>query len=298
MKNILFIVSFLVSLSGLAELISDEMVPIILKEDALQCLEKTDGDGGFRQPMPAQIYLRHDSIIDQTLRVRGNYFYYILPNSVTCSSLSSELYATPLNLLANRKVRRIIKANLNNEDQYSFLVEEISIELPVKIDSKNIVLQDKQTWFEENPYTSNTAYPKQSSYIAHTHPQSASAPVGLFCAPIYQGSTKYALGFGGFTRSYPTQTANIDVITTSPFDSEDLCLENKSQLMKHFQTEDPKNYGSRIRVNRTIELVNRDIPDNQGNSMCQEIFLESISVNINGIIFFASGKSFPLRTVY
>lgn len=297
MNKFVLIIGFFASLSGLAGLISDEMVPIILKKDALECYDKTEGDGGFRQPMPAEINLKSDSVLDRTLRVKGNYFSYTLPDSVDCASLRGQLYATPLNLLANRKVSRIFKANPDNSSQRSFLLEEVSIELPIQIEGKNISLQNKEIWREENPYIPGTAYPKHSSYIAHTHPQSASAPVGLFCAPLYKGSAQYTLGFGYFTRSYPTQSSNLDVITTSPFDNEARCLETKSQLIKRFQAEDPGNWGSRITVDRTIESVNRHILDNQAKSMCQEILLETIAVSINGVNFSAVGASFPLRTL-
>jgi hypothetical protein len=295
--NIALLLAVLLVSPSFADLISDEMVPIVLKEDALECYEKTEGDGGFRQPMPAEIVLRADSVIDRTLRVKNYHFYRTLPDSVSCASLRSELYATPLNLLVNRKVSRVVKSNPNNEDQYSFLVEDISIEVPVQLEGKNIVLHHKQGWLEENPYNPGRAFPKHSSYIAHTHPQSASAPVGLFCAPLYQGSTKYTLGFGHFTISSPAQASNLDVVTTSPFDTEALCLENKNQLIKRFKAEDPENWGSRLRVDRTIEFVNRYILDNQAKSMCQEILLETIFVSINGLNFSAVGASFPLRTV-
>lgn len=297
MNILVLLAALLASLPSLAELISDEMVPIFLKKDALDCFDKTEGDGGFRQPMPGEIILRSDSVVDRTLRVKGYYFYQTLPDSVTCASLQSELSSTPLNLLVNRKISRVVKSNPNNDGQYSVLVEHISIELPVQLAGKNIVLQHKEGWLEENPYSPGATYPKHSSYTAHTHPQSASAPVGLFCAPLYQGSTEYILGFGYFTRSIPPQASNLDVVTTSPFQNEALCLENKNQLIKRFKAEDPENWGSRLRVNRTIEVVNRHILDNQAKSMCQEILLETITVNINGLNFSAVGASFPLRTV-
>lgn len=293
MNNILLATVFLFSLSTLAELISDEMVPVILKNNAFACFEKYEGDGGFSQPMPAKITLSSHSIIDRTLRIKGHYFDYILPDLVTCESLSNQIKAIPLSLLVNRKIKRtLIASNIN-----SALIEEISIELPVQINGKNIILQNRQFWLEENPYNPNISYPKQSSYIAHTHPQSATAPVGLFCAPLHKESTKYTLSFGRFTNSSPYQVANIDVISTSPFDNEALCLESKSMLTKSFQAEDPENWGSKIKVNRTIELVNRYILDNQAKIMCQEIMLESVSIDINGINFSAVGASFPLRTI-
>ncbi len=300
MNNLVFIFLSLAALAGFSghestELISEELVPVIFKRGSIICLDKSEGDGGFMGPEPGRLTMVRGALFDRTLRVTEYYFSYALPDAVPCSQLWESIKNVPESLSIKRRVSRVISLSSVKKKEYSLLVSELSLELPINVAGNNVVMTDSSYWLEEPLYTPGH-FPKESTYTAHTHPQSASAPVGLFCAPLYQGAKQHSLGFGYFNGS-PDRSSNLDVVTTSPFDNEKQCQEKRSELLKKFEAEDPGNWGSLIPVKREIAPRFRFILDNQAQGMCQEIMLERIEAYVEELKFSAVGASFPLRTV-
>lgn len=294
---LLVMVSF-TELAAEPMLISDENVPIILSSNALQCSDKVPGDGEFMQPRPGRIVIWEKNIFDRTLRIRGSsLFYATLPDSVMCFMLREQIKNVPLELIAKRQVyRETIGEYLRPEVKRTVINGEISIEIPVQVDGNNLILRSKdQSWLEENP-TTDLAFPKISSFKALIFPQSASKPVGLFCAPRATGSLEYELGFSRLAGNYPYYNSNIDFVSHL-FSSQEICEETRASLLKRFKAQDPENWGSIVDVSRKIETIHRHILDNRAKSACQEIQMETVSVMLDGLQYSAVLSSFPLRTL-
>lgn len=273
------------------ELLSDEEVPILLTENALVCSDAVRQRRGFLGPAPGQLLIWESSIFDRTLRVKNVPLSLELPDSVNCASLASAISQVPRSLVARRKIYRTIEQNFNDRTTSSrMLVADIALEIPVPIDGQNSVLRGKNRWLEQNP-ADVTELP--NFYSAHTHPQSASYPVGLFCKPIYAGAEKHRLSLGKIS-GYGH--ANLDMVSRT-FPNEQQCEETRSDLLKRYEAEDPENWGSVIRVQRNLESVYRYILDNQANSQCQEIELETLSITLLGLKYSGVLSSFPIRTV-
>lgn len=299
-QKIFFLNFFLLSLILTAplgalepELLSDEMVPIILSQGALKCSDAIRHRHGFQGPEPGLLALSESDIFDRTLRVRNVFLSFELPDSVDCASLALGLSQVPRDISARRKVYRTIHSNLDAPTtSSSSLISDIELEIPVQINEQNIVLRGQDSWLEENPARASS-FPKKDFYAAHTHPQSASYPVGLFCKPLYSGSEKYELSLGKIS-GYGH--ANLDIVART-FPNQQQCEETRSDLFKRYQAEDPENWGSLIRVQRDLEARYRYILDNNAQSQCQEIQLETLSITLQGLKYSGALASFPIKTV-
>jgi hypothetical protein len=296
--SIVMFLSFIITHQANADekriLLSEETVPLFLKNNAIRCYDAVDG-GGFVGHRAGRMVIEEENILDRTLRTKGVLRLSIeLPDFVTCAMIESELAEVPQSLSATRKVYRVIKEAYSRRYLKSSLIGEVELTLPVLLNGQNMVLAGDQRWTEEIPFT-NHPMPQESSYSTIIHPQSATYPVGLFCKPHTSGK-EYQLSFGQISGYVPDKMSNIDVITRT-FSAEQDCEEERSALLERFQAEDPQNWGTLIQVNRVLESVYRHILDNQGRPVCQEIQVETVSAVIQRLKYMAVRSSFPVRTV-
>jgi hypothetical protein len=256
-------------------LISDEKIPIEIKRDGLICSEARP-DGGFGS-VPATIRINTNKIADRTHRVGKTIGLYVkLPSHVTCLDLDAEIKSIPNTLTVRRVLKRISK-NLS---------AKLTLEIPVNVDGKNLILTGNQSWME------NSYVPHINSYVTLTHPQSATSVVGLACMAVFSGSSKHNLSVGSLGGRGKSNVA----IATKTLASLAECEDIKNELLKTFKAIDPGNHGTPLRVTRELKYDFRYIIGNRGEQMCQQIEIDKVTTNIENHRL-TGMKVFPIKTV-
>jgi len=275
-------------------LISEEAVPVVLKEGSVTCRDATHPP---MFPTEGHIFVNHNDVFDRTFRVPSGLGTQ-LPNTLTCAEIQSDLAKVPSSLTGVRKVYSVYKESSDSQIVTSLLVAELEFEIPVQFEGKNIILKSEETWVEDFAAKNNsgTLYqplPHANAYSVVTHPQAGDADTGLHCSRS-PNTLENQLTLGGVSGhdDYGDALSNIRSVSRN-FRSKEDCEDYRSETLKRFIAEDPNNNGSLIKVNRKIETSFRYLADIQA---CQEIEVESINTRI-GTLKFTAVKVFPIRMV-
>lgn len=301
-RNVLLFISlFLVEGAALCQggeisrtLISEEAVPVIIKEGSVKCRNATHPPS-FQTD--GHIYIGSNNIVDRTLRVSSG-LGVKLPSTLTCAEIQNDLAKVPTSLNGVRKVYKVYKESWDSQIVSSLLVAESEFEIPVQFEGKNIILKSEDTWAEDFARKSDSGIlyqplPRSNAYSVVTHPQAGSADTGLHCSRSPNTLEPQ------LTLWIPSRNidpfSNITQVSRN-FRSKEDCDDYRSETLKRFIAEDPSNNGSLIKINRKIESSFRYMYDNQANDVCQEIQVESINTRV-GALTFSAVQVFPVRMV-
>lgn len=277
-------------------LLSEEPVSVIIKAGSVKCRDATHPP---QFPTSGWISVDQKDIVDKTLRISEG-FSTQLPSTLTCAEIQNELAKVPASLTGVRKIYKVYKESWDSQIVSSLLVAESEFEIPVQFEGKNIILKDEDTWAEDFVRKSDSGVlyqplPHRTTYNVVTHPQSGSSDTGLNCS--FSKNTlepQLTLRVPG-QDSYGERFSNISQISRH-FQSKEDCQNYRAETLKRFIAEDPSNNGSLIKINRKIESSFRYILDNQSDSACQEIEVESVNTRI-GTLSFSAVTVFPVRMV-
>lgn len=262
--------------------IAQENVPIEIKADGLTCKNKVP-DHGFGA-VPGSLSVSPQKVFDRTLRVsERHYLRFILPDDVSCGSLAEALAKVPKSLVAVRTVLR------SSDEVRTLLKSQLEVALLMEVHSKPVVLTAEDSWIERTKTTQSV--PSESEYRTRIHPQAASQGYGLHCEVLDFSNigTLSQGGVGGHA------FGNVNVVERL-YENAQVCQDVHARLLKTFEGMDPENWGTIVKVKRKLRNTHRYILDNEAKPTCQEIQLEEVELDLEGVKMFGA-KSFPIRTV-
>lgn len=276
------------------QIISQESFPITIKPNALGCSDEKFPHGFFPYE-PGQVYLYRQSMTDSAELIEKNaYFTAEFPSNIKCRDIGDALKNVPSELVATRKVFRVVKPTWYEKDTLqSEIHAQVSIELPVA----NLVLKDFEIdWLEQYNY-SPTELPINGHYYIRTHPQAADKDYGLACSPVGPSTQEYQLSMGGFSGDFvfyrPSNTRKIYAL----FSGEAECKTAQKTLLNELKNEDPDNGGTVFQVERKVNWNYRLLALAHDIPVCRQFQSETLSATFKGYTFTGSNRSFAIKTV-
>ncbi|MES2854817.1 MAG: hypothetical protein V4692_03085 [Bdellovibrionota bacterium] len=263
-----------------SQILSSEKVPLHLYKAALECQDMMP-DHGFGK-RPGRVSIVMEKTLDRSLRINvTDYMTVIIPDEVTCASLSTQIEREIGTIIVNRVVTEEIHDNGNGKIVY--LYGELQAEIPVLVGGVNLVVTGEQRFFER---AAQRPMPVSQEYTLKLHPQSAST--GLECKRLHfsEIATLQMHGVGGYER------LNVNRVERQ-FDNGLECEDLRARLLVRFQGEDPGNWGTILPVTRKVDRRLRYILDNQGDPTCQRIEMEQLQVDLGDVKLFGA-KSFVI----
>lgn len=275
------------------ELIATEEITVFLK-GLPRCRHTYGTIEAYRQTFPDQIYFEQEDLFDKSMLVVGISPQAYLPYGIKCSEIEKSLEMISNELVAVRKIYRETRDWPNGF--FTKILIETSIEIPLNINGKNLVLFATSEWLEDGLVTGNKQIrmplPHEAPFAAHASPLPRNNTRGLICQKLPE-SEKYLLIIDiEYWTTYSNAKKALQV-----HEDENSCEKTRSKLLRHFIEEDPNNNQYAIfEGSRRIDHSFIRALDNHDNEICEEVETETITLFL-GDEKFSEEKTCAVRTV-
>lgn len=267
------------------ELLSEQIINIKLAPNPIVCRNAVTIGRGFVAYFPADISIGSHLIENGSPMLDGiAQFTFELPSSVACENLQfSEM---PRNTSITRRVyRQNYRGDFHPELVKSIFFVETTLAIPVQMDGRDIVLTGTMKPWISHAQKNGQPY---EDYVSRIHPQAHT----ISCKSYGLENERYVLAIPGVRRYGGDEMSNINELEHI-FSNQAECQEFYSQLLSHYHSEDPGNYGSLVTVSRRLEEV--PIFDPSFGDICYLVEQETSSIMLLGLEFSGVKTSFPIK---